>query len=203
MKIVLASDNTGKIKEFREIVANLKVTFIAQKDLKIQPAVEDATTFVENALIKARHGALHSGLPAIADDSGLVVDALKGVPGVHSARYAGVPSDTAKNNAKLLKAMETIPPGKRSARYYSIIAFMTDPNDPAPIICQGIWEGEIALAPAGTNGFGYDPIFFVPSLNCTAAELSPVAKNVISHRGKALKAFSDAFENYYRQQRSI
>lgn len=202
MKILLASDNIGKIKEFNEMVHKLDVVFIPQNTFNISPAIENAATFVENALIKARHGAAHSGLPALADDSGLVVDALNGEPGVISARYAGEPSDPAKNINKLLQKLENIPDPQRSARFYSLIVFVQEPHDPAPIIVQGVWEGRIAHHAAGTGGFGYDPIFFVPSLNCTAAEMSPIAKNTMSHRGKALRLFLDAFQPYYRTHRS-
>ena len=202
MKILLASDNPGKIREFNDMVHALDVVFIPQREFNIPPAIEHAPTFVENALIKARHGAAHSHLPALADDSGLVVDALNGQPGIHSARYAGEPVDENKNIQKLLKALENVPDPQRTAHYYSVIAFVREPNDPAPIIVQGVWEGRIGHRPIGTGGFGYDPIFFVPSLNCTGAELSPTTKNAISHRGKAMRAFLEAFEPYFRHHRA-
>lgn len=201
MKICLASGNVGKIKEFNDMATNLAITFIPQSDFNAPEAVEDAPTFIENALIKARHGATVSGLPALADDSGLVVDALKGAPGIYSARYAGSPSDARKNIQKLLEALSDVPDGKRTARFYSLIAFVKDPADPTPIVCQGVWEGEITRSPMGTGGFGYDPVFFIPSLNCTAAELNPTTKHNMSHRGKSLKSFFEVFESFYHQLR--
>lgn len=203
MKILLASDNAGKIREFNEMVSKLDVIFVPQSDYKIAPAIEDALTFIENALIKARQGAAQSGLSALADDSGLVVDALNGQPGIHSARYAGLPTDPDKNIDKLLKALENVPDSQRTARYYSVIAFVREPNDPAPIIAQGVWEGRIGHQKIGSGGFGYDPVFWVPSLNCTAAELSPSTKNAISHRGKAMRTFLDFFLPYYRHHRQL
>lgn len=184
MRIVLASSNTGKIKEFESFFSNTSVEWILQSALSIQDVEETQKTFIENAILKARHASLISKLPAVSDDSGLTVNALHGRPGVLSSRYA--PTD-AKRIEKLLVEMQSVPDEKRTAEYHSVIAFLLHADDPAPMICHGIWKGAITRAPRGTNGFGYDPIFFVPTHDCTAAELSTEEKNRISHRGQAMQ----------------
>ncbi|MGJ0484133.1 MAG: RdgB/HAM1 family non-canonical purine NTP pyrophosphatase [Methylomicrobium sp.] len=187
-KIVLASGNPGKIREIQALLADHPI--VPQSDFSISDAEETGTTFVENAIIKARHASLHSGLPAIADDSGLVVDALNGAPGVFSARYAGPGSSDQDNLQKLLEELDGVPEAERSARFICVLVFMLHPADPTPVITQGIWEGSILTRPAGSNGFGYDPVFWVPTHHCASAELSPEVKNSLSHRGQALRSLT-------------
>jgi len=187
MKVVLASNNKGKLRELGELLADHDIELVAQGDLDIPEAVEDGLSFVENAILKARHACAHSGLPAIADDSGLEVDALKGAPGIHSARYAGTHGDDAANNRKLLEALREVPDEDRSARFQCVMVFMRHAKDPTPLVCQGSWEGRILREARGENGFGYDPLFWVPEENATAAELPAEIKNALSHRGKALR----------------
>ena len=187
-KIVLASSNPGKIREIQGMLATHPI--VPQSDFAIGDADETGSTFVENAIIKARHAAFHSMLPAIADDSGLVVDALNGAPGVHSARYAGVKSSDLDNLRTLLKNLEGVPEEQRSARFICVLVFMRHAADPIPVIAQGIWEGRILFEPKGSNGFGYDPIFWVPTHRCASAELSPDIKNALSHRGQALRTLT-------------
>lgn len=187
-RIVLASGNRGKLAEFKQLLADCAFDVIAQSELRIPDADETGLSFVENAILKARNAAQHSGLPALADDSGLEVDALHGAPGIYSARYAGSPGSDAANNEKLLRELARLPNEKRSARYQCVLVFMRHASDPSPLICQSAWEGEILAAPRGDQGFGYDPLFFVPSLQKTAAELPPAQKNQLSHRGQAMRA---------------
>jgi XTP/dITP diphosphohydrolase len=189
-RLVLASANEGKLREFRRLLAPLDIEVIAQTELRIGDTDEPHTTFVENALAKARHASRATGLPALADDSGLCVDALGGEPGVHSAYYAGrdggrVERD-ARNNAKLLAALGARLGENRSAYYCCLAVLVRHADDPRPVIAEGLWHGEITRAPRGANGFGYDPLFFLPALGKTAAELSPADKNRISHRALAL-----------------
>lgn len=190
-KIVLASGNQGKLRELQAVLAGKSVEFIPQTNFDIPDAIEDGLSFVENAIIKARHASKLTGLPALADDSGLEVDALNGEPGIYSARYAGLNSDRksndAANNKLLLKNLELIPEVKRTARFQCAIAFVRFANDPMPLICQGSWEGRILFAESGENGFGYDCLFYVPSHSCASAELSPEKKNKLSHRGQAIQ----------------
>jgi XTP/dITP diphosphohydrolase len=186
VNVVLASGNTGKLAELAALLTPLGVTLTTQQELGIAEAEETATSFVENALIKARHAAAASGRPAIADDSGLVVAALGGAPGVRSARYAGSPSDAAANNRKLVHALKGIV--DRRAYFYCALVFMRDADDPAPLIATSAWHGQIVDTPAGRGGFGYDPLFLVDGLKQTSAELSAPLKNQISHRGKAAAA---------------
>jgi|SRR5690554_1322195 XTP/dITP diphosphohydrolase len=188
-KIVLASGNRGKLKEFSEIFAPLQIDVMPQSDFAVQDADETGLSFVENAIIKARHAARVTGLPALSDDSGLEVDALNGAPGIYSARYAGAGCGDDENNRKLLQALEQVPEEQRSARFQCVLVFMRHAEDPTPLICQGSWEGMILDAPRGHNGFGYDPLFFVPELNCASAELSSEQKQKYSHRGKAVRQF--------------
>ena len=183
-KVVLASGNAGKIKEIQAILKNQIV--IPQSDFNVEEADETGLTFVENAIIKAKNAVIHSGLPAIADDSGLVVDALDGEPGVISARYAGAGASDQDNLLKLLDSMEGVKTEQRTARFVCVLVFMRHANDPLPIIAQGLWEGFILPQPVGENGFGYDPIFWVPTHQKASAELSAEVKNSISHRAQAL-----------------
>ena len=184
-KIVLASGNQGKIKEIHAILRDFSI--VPQQQFNIQEAEETGSTFIENAIIKARNAALHSNLPAIADDSGLVVDALKGAPGIISARYAGAQATDQENLQKLLDNMVDIPESQRSARFVCVIVLMRHADDPFPLISQGSWEGTILNHAQGTNGFGYDPVFWIASENCSSAELSAQRKNQLSHRGQALR----------------
>lgn len=193
LHVVLASDNAGKLAEFSAILESADVTMISQGQLGIEPAEEPHVTFVENALAKARHASEQSGLPALADDSGLCVAALGNAPGVYSARYAslaGGDKSDAANNAYLLQQLEGHT--NRSAYYVAVLVFVQSATDPVPIIAQGLWHGEITTSPKGDNGFGYDPYFYVPDLGKTAAELSPEDKNAYSHRGRALRALLEA-----------
>jgi len=185
MDLVLASGNRGKAREIGALLAPSGWKLVAQSELGIAEVEETGTTFVENALLKARHAAAASGRAALADDSGLEVDALDGAPGVRSARYAGGGGDAA-NVAKLLEALRGVPPSRRSARFRCVLVLVRASDDPAPLIAEGAWEGVIAEAPRGSNGFGYDPVFLVPELGRTAAELVPDDKNARSHRGQAL-----------------
>jgi XTP/dITP diphosphohydrolase len=190
---VLASGNRGKLAELRELLreAGLGLDVVAQSELGVNPAPEDALTFVENALAKARHAARATGLPAIADDSGLCVDALGGAPGVHSARFAGAAADDRANVAKLLTELHAVPEPARGARFYCVLVALESADDPAPLIAHGEWQGSIARAPRGAGGFGYDPVFVDPATGRTAAELGPAAKNRVSHRGRALLALAE------------
>jgi len=188
MRLVLASSNTGKLAELQPLLAGAGYELVTQGELGISDAIEDGHTFVENALIKARHACRGSGLPALADDSGIVVDALDGAPGLRSARYAGAHGDAAGNNRKLLAELQGVPEGKRAARFVAVIVLLRHAEDPLPLVAQGVWEGRVLTAPRGENGFGYDPLFFDPLLGRGAAELEPGLKNQVSHRGKALQA---------------
>lgn len=192
-RVVLASNNQGKLRELGELLAGHHIRVLPQREFDIPEAIEDGLSFVENAIKKARNAARHSGLAAIADDSGLEVDALNGAPGIHSARYAGDAGDAA-NNAKLLEALADVPDQQRSARFQCVMVFMRHAEDPTPLICQGTWEGRILHQPQGSNGFGYDPLFLVPGENASAAELAAETKNAQSHRGQALRALVKAME---------
>ena len=184
--IVLATGNQGKVKELAQLLANQQISVVAQNEFDVPEVEETGTTFVENAIIKARHAAKITGKPAIADDSGLEVDALRGAPGVISARYAGTNATDAENNQKLLEALSDVPAKKRTARFHCVLVYMKHEHDPTPIICHGKWEGTILDAPRGENGFGYDPLFWQASLGKSSAQLSKDEKNALSHRGKAL-----------------
>jgi XTP/dITP diphosphohydrolase len=186
MRLVLASSNRGKLAEIRGILADLDVDLVAQGDLGIADADETATTFVENALLKARHAAAASGLPALGDDSGICVDALDGAPGLYSARYAGVHGDAAANIARLLDALRDVPDERRGAHFHCVLVLLRHAADPAPLIAEARWHGRILHAPRGSGGFGYDPVFFDPALGRGAAELDASVKNRVSHRGQAL-----------------
>lgn len=187
-KLVLASGNPGKLKEFSALLHNRGFAVHAQSEFHLDSADETGMTFVENALLKARHVCLHTGLPALADDSGIEVDALKGAPGIYSARFAGPNASDADNNAKLLQELAEVPDELRTARYHCVLVLMRHAKDPTPLICQGAWEGRILREPVGERGFGYDPLFFVPTHNCSAAQLDKAEKNRISHRAIALQS---------------
>jgi XTP/dITP diphosphohydrolase len=194
-KIVLASGNQGKVREFTSLFADYGVDVIAQKELGVEDVPETGTTFVENAIIKARHAAEVTGLPAIADDSGLVVDALGGAPGIYSARFAGDNATDSDNIDKLLS--ELVGSDNRKAHFFCTLVFMRHAGDPVPLVSQGKWEGEILNAREGDGGFGYDPVFNVPSHNCTAAQLDKAEKNRISHRGNALAILLETMRNTF------
>ena len=185
-KIVLATANPGKLRELQAVLAGLDFEIVPQSAFGVPEVEETGLTFIENALLKARNAAFYTGLPALADDSGLAVDALGGVPGIYSARYAGAGAGDRANIGKLLAELEGVPAERRTARFVCVLALLHHPADPTPLICQGSWEGTILTEPRGEGGFGYDPIFFAPGEQRTAAELEPAVKNQISHRGQAL-----------------
>lgn len=193
-KIVLASNNKGKVRELGEMLATLDMEVLPQASFNIEDAEETGLTFVENAIIKARHASAIAGLPAIADDSGLEVDALNGAPGIYSARYSGEGATDKKNLLKLLDELKDVPEEKRTARFQCLLVYMRHANDPTPLICQGTWEGVITSEPMGENGFGYDPVFYVPTHKCTSAQLSAEEKNSLSHRGQALTSLLNALK---------
>jgi XTP/dITP diphosphohydrolase len=186
-RIVLASNNAGKVREINQLLAQSHIQVTPQDQCGVPEAEETGLTFVENAILKARNAAAHSGLAAIADDSGLEVDALDGAPGIYSARYAGAGAGDVANLAKLLADLEGVDEARRSARFQCLMVYMRHAADPTPILCQGTWEGSILFRPRGDNGFGYDPVFFVPTHHCSAAELDSQTKNTLSHRGQALR----------------
>jgi len=188
-KIVLASNNKGKVREFNDLLANLGWEVTPQAELGVEEVEETGLSFVENAILKARNAAAHTGLPAIADDSGIEVDALNGAPGIYSARFAGLDASDEDNLQKLLADMKDVPDANRTARFQCLLVFMRHDLDPTPLIAQGTWEGSILTSPQGKNGFGYDPIFYVAEENCSSAELDPATKNKLSHRGQALQKF--------------
>ena len=186
-KLVLASGNKGKLAEFSQLFADKNIEVIPQNQFDTPEAEETGLSFVENAIIKARNACKHSGLPSLADDSGLEVDALQGAPGIYSARYAGSGASDQDNYLKLLDVLKDVPEEQRTARFQCVLIYMRHENDPTPQVFQGSWEGKILAEPAGNEGFGYDPVFFVESKNCAAAELSKADKNAISHRGQAIQ----------------
>lgn len=193
-KIVLASGNAGKVREINQIVAELGFEVHPQTEFDVPEAEETGLTFVENAILKARNAARHTGLPAIADDSGIEVDALHGAPGIYSARYAGPGASDQTNLEKLLEALADVPDAERTGRFQCLMVYMEHAEDPTPLICQGTWEGRITREPAGAGGFGYDPVFLVPDRGCTSAQLPPEEKNRLSHRGQALRKLHDALQ---------
>ena len=184
--IVLASNNAGKVREINALLAAEEIHVIPQNALGVPEVAETGLSFVENAILKARNAAAHSGLAAIADDSGIEVDALAGAPGIYSARYAGPGASDLDNLNKLIEVIREVPPEQRTARFQCLMVYLRHAEDPTPVICQGTWEGLLLDTPRGDNGFGYDPIFLVPSEGCTSAELDPATKNRLSHRGQAL-----------------
>lgn len=193
--IVLATNNTGKVAEFQQLLNNLSWRIIPQSTFGLPSVDETGFTFVENALIKARYAAEHTGLPALADDSGLVVDALHGAPGVYSARYAGENASADQHISKLLQELIDVPEKNRTARFICALVYVSFPADPTPIIVQGRWEGRILNAPKGNKGFGYDPVFYVAQYQCSAAEIAPEIKNKMSHRGQALAKLLQEFSS--------
>ncbi len=182
--LVVATGNAGKLREITAVLGDLGITVVS---FVPEAVAETGMSFVENALIKARHAALQTGRPALADDSGLDVDALHGAPGIHSARYAGEGASDGGNLARLLAEMADVPDRRRTARFHCVLAYLRHPEDPVPLIAHGVWEGRVLHAPTGTNGFGYDPVFYVTSHGCSSAELAPAVKNRLSHRGQALR----------------
>ncbi|WP_328188741.1 RdgB/HAM1 family non-canonical purine NTP pyrophosphatase [Marinobacter sp. OP 3.4] len=193
-RLVLASNNPGKLRELGDLLAPLGLSPVAQGDLGVGEAEEPAVTFVENALLKARHAARETGLPALADDSGLAVDALGGQPGVRSARYAGPDASDEDNVSALLRALEGVPEAGRSAQFHCVLVYLRHADDPTPVICHGRWPGRILEAPRGDGGFGYDPVFLAPEFNLSAAELTREQKGRISHRGRALRLLVEQLE---------
>lgn len=197
--LVIATGNAGKLKEIQHILAPWHWQVHSQKEFNVSDADETGLSFVENAILKARHACAHTGMPALADDSGLEVDALQGAPGIYSARYScvegsGGNASDARNNAALLEALRDIPTHERTARFQCVMVLMRHAADPTPLICQGTWEGRIVFAPVGDNGFGYDPLFWVENHGCTSAQLDATTKNRISHRGQALSKLVDALQ---------
>ncbi len=188
-KLVIASNNPGKLREIGQMLVPLGIEALPQGAFGVPDCPEPHVTFIENCIAKARHASAHTGLPALADDSGICVRALNGAPGVYSARYAGEPRSDERNNRKLVEALQG--QTDRRAHYYCVMVYLRYPDDPQPIIAEGVWEGEIIDTPRGSGGFGYDPHFLIPGLNRTGAELSPEEKNAISHRGQALRALVD------------
>jgi XTP/dITP diphosphohydrolase len=186
-ELVLASDNRGKLNELTALLSDSGFSVVGQGALGVTPAEETGETFVENAILKARNAALQTGHPAIADDSGLEVNALNGAPGVYSARFAGDHASDSDNVTKLLSRLEKIPWEDRNARFRCLMVYLRRADDPAPLICEGTWSGVVTQAPSGQNGFGYDPVFWVPDEGCTAAELDSERKNGLSHRARALR----------------
>ncbi|MGF6559556.1 XTP/dITP diphosphatase [Erwinia aphidicola] len=194
-KVVLATGNPGKVRELADLLAAFGLDIVAQTELGVESAEETGLTFIENAILKARHAAAVTGLPAIADDSGLAVDALGGAPGIYSARYAGLDASDQQNLDKLLVTLDAVPDGQRQAQFHCVLVYLRHAEDPTPLVFHGSWEGEIIRAEAGQGGFGYDPIFYVPELGKTAAELTKDEKRAVSHRGKALRLLLDAMKN--------
>jgi len=194
-KVVLATGNAGKVRELASLLNDFGLDVVAQTDLGVDSAEETGLTFIENAIIKARHAAQVTGLPAIADDSGLAVDALGGAPGIYSARYSGVDATDQQNLEKLLVALKDVPDEQRTAQFHCVLVYLRHADDPTPLVFHGSWQGEITRAAAGAGGFGYDPIFYVPALGKTAAELSKAEKGEVSHRGKALTLLLEAMRN--------
>lgn len=190
-RIVLATGNLGKVNEIQQIVASLEIKIVPQSNYAVPEADETALTFVENALIKARNAALHTGLAAIADDSGLEVDALNGAPGIYSSRFAGANANDQSNIDKLLATLDAVPEAQRTARFQCVMVFVRHAADPTPLICQGTWEGTILRERRGRHGFGYDPVFWVAGLQKASAELDPETKNQLSHRGQALRQLAE------------
>ena len=195
-KLVIASGNAGKLREIARILAPLEIEAVPQSEFNVPDCPEPHVTFVENCLAKARHASAHSGLPALADDSGICVEALGGAPGVFSARYAGEPKSDERNNEKLIAALQGEP--NRRAHYTCVMVYVRHPDDPEPVIAEGRWYGEIIDTPRGKNGFGYDPYFLVPELDKTGAELDEDTKNAISHRGQALRDLVDKLKHLKR-----
>ena len=190
-RIVLASGNAGKIRELTELLGPIGLEVVPQSQWQVEECEETGLTFVENAILKARNAARHTGLPALADDSGIEVDSLQGQPGIYSARYSGPEGDDRQNNEKLLAALQDVPPELRTARFRCVMAFLTHADDPSPVLAEGTWEGMVASESTGGGGFGYDPIFYLPEYGCTSAELPVAEKNRLSHRGQAVRTMAE------------
>lgn len=200
-KVVLATGNPGKVNELADLLRDFGMDIVAQTSLGVESAEETGLTFIENAILKARHASAQTGLPAIADDSGISVDALGGAPGIYSARYAGEDASDEQNLHKLLDAMKSVPDGQRQAQFNCVLVYLRHAEDPTPLVFHGLWHGVITHQPSGQGGFGYDPIFYVPERQCTAAQLTKVEKQAISHRGQALAMLLDALNHtQYRAQ---
>lgn len=194
-KVVLATGNPGKVNELAGLLRDFGMDIVAQTSLGVESAEETGLTFIENAILKARHAAAQTGLPAIADDSGISVDALGGAPGIYSARYAGEEATDEQNLVKLLEAMKNVPDDQRQAQFNCVLVYLRHAEDPTPLVFHGRWHGIITRECKGQGGFGYDPIFYVPELGCTSAELTKAEKQAVSHRGKALTMMLDALKN--------
>lgn len=192
--IILASSNAGKVREINQLLTQLHFKVRPQGEFGVPDAEETGLSFVENAILKARNAAVHTGLPALADDSGLEVDALHGAPGIYSARYAGAGASDQANLDKLLAVLRDVPEAARSARFQCLLVYLRHAEDPTPLICQGTWEGRILFEARGDHGFGYDPVFYVPTHDCASAELAPEVKNSLSHRGQALRKLATAMQ---------
>jgi XTP/dITP diphosphohydrolase len=192
---VLASNNSGKIAEFNHLLASLGLEVRPQADFGVSDADETGLSFIENAILKARHASAATGLPALADDSGLEVDALNGAPGIYSARFAGQHGDSQANNKRLLEKLSAVPTYERTARFHCVLAYLRHANDPTPLIAHGVWEGRILESLEGDEGFGYDPLFYVPECDCSAASLPKEIKNTLSHRAKALAQLKLALQS--------
>ena len=198
--IVLASNNAGKIKEFNALLSDMGIDVKPQSEFNVEEAEETGLSFIENAILKARHACAQTGLPALADDSGIEVDYLNGAPGIYSARFAGEHGNNDANNALLLEKLAGVPELQRTARFHCVLAYMRHKDDPTPQVFHGVWEGRILTSTQGQEGFGYDPLFYVPECACSAASLPKEIKNQISHRGKALKQLLTAFRQSPSQQ---
>lgn len=196
-KIVFASGNAGKVREVSQLLEGLSIEILPLSKFNVPEIEETGLTFIENALLKARNAAHHTGLPTIADDSGIAVDVLHGRPGIYSARFAGVGASDEDNLKKLIDMIKPFPEEQRTARFICSMVYLRHKDDPVPIIAQGVWEGHLLIEPKGSNGFGYDPMFYVSSQQCTSAELSPEIKNKLSHRGQALMQLLDKLNNVY------
>ncbi|MBG5891917.1 RdgB/HAM1 family non-canonical purine NTP pyrophosphatase [Providencia hangzhouensis] len=194
-KVVLATGNPGKVNELADLLRDFGMDIVAQTSLGVESAEETGLTFIENAILKARHAAAQTGLPAIADDSGISVDALGGAPGIYSARYAGEDATDEQNLIKLLEAMKNVPDDQRQAQFNCVLVYLRHAEDPTPLVFHGRWHGVITHECKGQGGFGYDPIFYVPELGCTSAELTKAEKQAVSHRGRALTMMLDALKN--------
>lgn len=196
-QIVLASGNAGKVHEIDQLLEGLNLEILPQSEFDVPEIEETGTTFVENAILKARNAAHHTGLPAIADDSGITVDVLYGRPGIYSARFAGVDATDEENIAKLISMVKPFPDEERTARFICSMVYLRYEEDPTPVIAEGVWEGQLLIDPKGQNGFGYDPIFYISSQQCTSAELPPEIKNKLSHRGQALRELLGQLSSLY------
>ena len=196
-KIVFASGNAGKVREIAQLLDGLDINVLPQSEFDVPEIEETGLTFLENSILKARNAAQHTGLPSIADDSGIAVDVLQGHPGIYSARFAGLGASDEDNLLKLIDMIKPFPEEQRSARFICSMVYLRHKDDPVPVIAQGVWEGQLVTEPKGENGFGYDPVFYVESQQCTSAELPPEIKNKLSHRGQALMQLLDKLNDVY------